>query len=412
MRIIHTADLHLGQVIYQHYEREDEHSHFFRQLKDWIAGFEPDALIVSGDIFDVQQPSAAIWNSFTSAFVDLRQTFPKLHIVIVGGNHDSASRLQSHSKVWGLSMVSLIGTPPPPDPAKAPDGWEERYIVRIPTGYIIALPYMSGERTDTAVHLQKYIAKENVSDLPVVMTGHLAVTGSDTEGHDFDIGTLRSVDISHFGCGYDYLALGHIHKPQTLGHPKDVYESTVSYPAPVARYSGSVLHVSGDEAYPHSVSLVDIDRHGGKVEICQLRIDQLCHFHILPPEGEPAFESEKEILKGLKSFIKDNGHCYVRLKISTKAKLPADFNSKVYNLLEESGHDIRYNPKMLLVSPPEEDSKTHCGRHEIEVSELQQMGSPLAFVRMTIDRYPDLDGIDLNAVFTEIEDELKKIGDQ
>ena len=56
MKIIHTADLHLGQVIYQNYDRSDEHRHFFRQLEQWCKEEQPDALLVSGDVFDIQQP--------------------------------------------------------------------------------------------------------------------------------------------------------------------------------------------------------------------------------------------------------------------------------------------------------------------------------------------------------------------
>ena len=50
MKIIHTADLHLGQILYQNYDRVDEHIHFFRQLERWCREEQPDALIVSGDI--------------------------------------------------------------------------------------------------------------------------------------------------------------------------------------------------------------------------------------------------------------------------------------------------------------------------------------------------------------------------
>lgn len=411
MRIIHIADLHLGQVIYQHYDRVDEHLHFFSQLEGWLAEYRPDALVISGDIFDIQQPSASVWKTFTDTFVKLRKKFSDIHFVIVAGNHDSPSRLQSHSEVWGLAGVSLIGTPPPtviePDTC-----WEDRFVVRLQSGYIIALPFMTGERTDVILHLQEYVERENAERLPVVMTGHMAVTGSDTEGHDLDIGTLRTVDLSRFGEGYDYLALGHIHKPQTLSHPTDWAKESVSYPAPLARYSGSVLHVSGDEAYPHSASLVDIDTHGGEVRIHQLRIEQFRHFHTLPAETEEAFQNEKEAIKGIKKFIEKNDRVYLRMKFSATADLPPDFNSKVYSLIEESGKDIRYNPKPYRVAPAEEETDgVNESLNEIEVSELQQMVSPLDFIRKTIDRYPELSLEELEEAFKEIEEELRKMNE-
>ena len=65
MKILHTADLHLGQIIYQNYDRSDEHRHFFRQLEQWCKEEQPDALLVSGDVFDIQQPSATVKKAFT-----------------------------------------------------------------------------------------------------------------------------------------------------------------------------------------------------------------------------------------------------------------------------------------------------------------------------------------------------------
>ncbi len=414
MRILHTADLHLGQIIYRHYDRADEHDHFFRQLHSIIADHRPDALVVSGDIFDVQQPSASAMSAFTARFVALRRAFPHLHIVIVAGNHDSASRLHSNTQVWGLAGVTLIGAQPPVNFAEV-DGWQENYVVRLPQGFIIALPYITGGRPEVAIALQDYVEALNTEGLPVVMTAHMAVSGSDTEGHDPEIGTLYALSLEHLGRGYDYLALGHIHKPQTLGQPRAAVEPSMEaseHPAPVARYSGAPIHISGDEAFPHSVSIVDIDCHGGTVAINRVRINQLRHFVILPEAGLPAFETEKATLKAIEKFIDGHDGVYIRLRVSTTADLSPEFNSKVYTLIESSGKDIRYNPKILWVSPvqdPADASPEEAPR--FEVSELQQMDNPLEFIRRTIDRYPTLAGIDLEAAFAEIEAEIRSKSD-
>lgn len=413
MRILHTADLHLGQIIYRHYERADEHRHFFTQLEEWIVTYKPDALVVSGDVFDVQQPSAATWRAFNDFFVGIRRRFPKLHIAIAAGNHDSPSRLQSHSGVWKLADVSLVGTPPPPVPSSSATGWEERFIVRLSSGYIILLPYMASDRGEAARHLQEYVARENTGGLPVVMTAHLAVTGSDTRGHDFDIGTLRAVEVADLGEDYDYLALGHIHKAQTIGHssgdPLEGFHGT----APVARYSGSPVHVSDAEAYPHSVSLVDIDSHGGTVDIKPLRVNQLRHFLTLPSPGKEAFDSEKLALREISRFISVNDGCYLRLRISDKADLAPDFTSKVYSLIEESGKDIRYNPRMLVVATAEDEPEAAEVRGILqEAEDFREMQNPLEFVRMTIDRYPDLDPDTLDEAFSEIEEELRRMQEE
>ncbi|MDE6380807.1 MAG: exonuclease SbcCD subunit D [Muribaculaceae bacterium] len=409
MRILHTADIHFGQILYQHYQRLDEHLHFFSQLRRWIEKYSPDALLISGDIFDVAQPAASVWSAFNSEIVELRRSFPDLAIIMVAGNHDSASRIESHSKVWNIAGVTVIGTPPPLLPG-ATEGWEERYIVRLPSGYIIAVPYISGDRTDTMIHLQEYVARNNTDNLPVVMTGHLAAIGSDTEGHDPEIGNLRPVDIKRFGSAYDYLALGHIHKPQTLGYPPVFDEETHSYASPTARYSGSVLHVSEDENYPHSISLIDIKSHKGDVNIRQLKLNQLRHFLTLPNDMPKPFESAKEAIKYIKKFQDSNDHVYIRLRFAQKTDIPADFNSQVYTLIEQNGKDIRYNPRIVFVST-EEDIPTDIndGGPRIDLEEIKQITNPRKFLRMTAQSYPGLSEEDLDDLFEEVEQEIRRM---
>ncbi|MDE5813020.1 MAG: exonuclease SbcCD subunit D [Muribaculaceae bacterium] len=409
MRILHTADIHFGQIIYQHYQRLDEHLHFFSQLRRWIETYSPDALLISGDIFDVAQPAASVWSAFNSEIVELRRSFPDLAIIMVAGNHDSASRIESHSKVWDIAGVTVIGTPPPLL-IGAPEGWEERYIVRLPSGYIIAVPYISGDRTDTMIHLQEYVARNNTDNLPVVMTGHLAAIGSDTEGHDPEIGNLRPVDIKRFGSAYDYLALGHIHKPQTLGYPPVFDEETHSYASPTARYSGSVLHVSEDENYPHSISLIDIESHKGDVNIRQLKLDQLRHFMTLPNDMPKPFESAKEAIKYIKKFLDSNDYVYIRLRFAQKTDIPADFNSQVYTLIEQSGKDIRYNPRIVFVSTEEDIPKEiNDGDPRIDLEEIKQITNPRKFLKMTAQSYPGLSEEDLDDLFEEVEQEIRRM---
>lgn len=407
MRILHTADLHFGQQIYQHYDRLDEHQHFFLLLKEWINKYNPDALVISGDIFDVAQPSATVWRAFNDRIVELRRWFPSLAIVIVAGNHDSASRIESHSPVWEIGGVTVVGTPPPL-PTGEREGWEDKYIVPIPKkGFIIAVPYIPGDRTEALIHLQKYVKKLNTENLPVVMTAHLAAVGSDMEGHDLDVGNLRSVAVDKLGDGYDYLALGHIHKAQTLGYPPVFDEKTYTYSAPVARYSGSVLHVSEDENYPHSVSLIDIESHGGEVRIRQLIIEQLRHFSTLPCDKPEPFESARDALSNLKKFIENNNNVYFRFRFTADADIPSDFNSSVYTLIEESGKDIRYNPRIVFVAPEGENPPNEVIRQKFEVEEIKQMTNPLDFVRKTVDAYSGLSEEDLETLFGEVEQELK-----
>lgn len=399
MKIIHTADLHLGQIIYQNYDRIDEHRHFLNQLTRWCQQERPDALLVSGDVFDIQQPSATVKKAFTDYFVSLHQACPEMCIVITAGNHDSASRLQADQAVWRMAGTVMVGLPPAADSLSKSDGWQDDYIVALPSGFIVALPYMSGERQEIIQAILDRVAAHNEQGLPVVLMAHQAVAGLDITGHDFDIGTLKTIDLDRMGVGFDYLALGHIHKPQTLGHQEDaMLLGEVRYPAPVARYSGSALHVSCDEAYPHSVSVVEMDCHGGEVAIRPLRIDELRHFYVLP-EGEDCYSSADEALRGLDEFIGGKPRGYVRFRIDLKADVPSNFNQMVYETLEAYGAEWRYNPKVIWVG---EATEVAAVRPTFEVEDLSQMADPINFIKKTIHQYPGLELDDVSDAFEEV----------
>ena len=405
MKVIHTADLHLGQIIYQNYERVDEHRHFFEQLTKWCQEERPDALLVSGDIFDIQQPSASTKKAFNDYFVGLHQALPSMHIVITAGNHDSASRIQADNSVWKLANTHLIGTSPSLDLLNSDDSsWMDNYIIRIDCGYIIALPFMIGERQVLLQRLLQRVTEENTSDKPVIMMGHLAVTGMDPAGHSIEIGKIKTLDIDTLGTGYDYLALGHIHKPQTIGHQEDCMKESITYSSGVVRYSGSALHVSCDEQYPHTVSVVDIPKHGGSVSIRQLRIDELRHFYTLPLDGS-SYQTEEDALLGIKSFCEEQGKGYIRLQMDNKTILSANFTQQVYDLISLYDDEVRYNAKIVWTGIPDHVESTQQ-KSIFEVAELQQMTDPILFIEKTISQYPGIDIEDMRSAFEEVKKEI------
>lgn len=404
MRIIHTADLHLGQVMYQDYTRDDEHDHFFNQLEEWCRTYSPDALLVSGDIFDIQQPGAHVKKRFNDYFVALHNSFPSMAIVITAGNHDSPSRIQADNPVWQMGNITLVGMPPASDCTSRPDGWQEDYIVALPTGFIIALPFMASTQHDTTQAILDYVARRNNEQKPVVLMGHLAVTGTDFTGHNVEIGRVQTVDTDQIGQGFDYMALGHIHRPQTLGY-NDEHQSHSTYPSGILRYSGSPLHVSCDEKYPHSVSLVEMEHHGGPVSVTRLRIDEKRHFYELPASG--AFTSVEESLMAVRQFANDKRSGYFRLTLDASKPFPADFNQQIYQLIEPYQGEIRFNPKSIWTNLP--DLNATDDKAIFEVAELQQMTDPMEFVRQTQNHYPELDMDDLAQAFKEVEAELRRM---
>ncbi|MGN0222727.1 MAG: exonuclease SbcCD subunit D, partial [Muribaculaceae bacterium] len=177
MKILHTADLHLGQTLYQHYERADEHRHFFNQLALWCAEERPDAMVVSGDVFDVQNPSPDALTAFAKQFVALHRAYPAMHIFITAGNHDSPSRLQAYRDLWEIAQVHVVGAAPSPEYLQREDGWQAEYVYRLDSGVVVALPYLrcGGERYEQLLQsILDYAAEVNRDGLPVVMMAHTA----------------------------------------------------------------------------------------------------------------------------------------------------------------------------------------------------------------------------------------------
>ena len=317
MKFIHTADWHIGQDFY-HYDRKDEHQHFFDQLAELVEREQPDALLVSGDIYHTSTPSNASVKLYTENMVRLHRKCPTMRIIVTAGNHDSCARLESTSELWKEANLDVIGSI---DYDADKDSYDlDHNIFEIEgKGFVIAIPFIYERHYPVFTRMLDEVARRNTQNLPVVVMGHLAVLGCDLSGHDPSlIGGMETHPIDIFGDNYDYLALGHIHGPQTLPSATGT-----------ARYSGSVLHVSFDENYPHTVSVVQVEKHGDEPLVREERIKQSLHTYTVPKEALP-FE---EALEELRRF-KPEGPGYVRLHVLVKDYAPANAEKRIRDILE------------------------------------------------------------------------------
>ncbi|MBQ6247118.1 MAG: exonuclease subunit SbcD, partial [Kiritimatiellae bacterium] len=138
MKIIHTADWHLGHRLYN-YDRTDEEEHFFRQLAATVRKEQPDALVVCGDIFHSGTPGNDVAKRFTERLLDVLAECPAMETVVIAGNHDSYSRLVVDKALWKRCRAHLFGMP-----AEDREGRAEfaRNVVEIPgKGLIAAVPF-------------------------------------------------------------------------------------------------------------------------------------------------------------------------------------------------------------------------------------------------------------------------------
>ena len=369
MKFLHTSDWHLGHSLYN-YDRTAEQQAFLKQLTEAVRIHRPDALLVSGDIHHYSSPSTATQRMYTDAILAIHEACPTMQIIVTAGNHDSSSRLEIDSNLWKHFQVHVIGSIERKDDRVL---WEKHIIPLTDasgklTGYVVAVPHCypqnfpalhpdipRDERQADFFHtLLKETTKRNTAGVPVILMAHLAVAGSDITGHDETVGGMDYLSVETLGEGYDYLALGHIHCPQTLRNTERT-----------ARYCGSPLPVSFDEAYPHSVTVVEIGRHGNRPELGMIPIDNPYPLVTLPKEPAP-FETA---LKELQAFPNHNP-AYIRLNVLLKDYLSPDCN-------EQASQAVRNKAcRFCYIRTQRETSVISAAANSLNIQELKEQ-SPL-----------------------------------
>ena len=108
LRILHTSDWHLGHTLHD-LSRWREHDAFLAWLMDLLGEAEIDALLVTGDIFDSANPPAAASSRWFSFLARLRARYPRLDVVVIGGNHDSAARLDAPRPILESMNIHILG---------------------------------------------------------------------------------------------------------------------------------------------------------------------------------------------------------------------------------------------------------------------------------------------------------------
>jgi exonuclease SbcD len=347
MKFIHTSDWHLGHMLYG-FDRTVEQWAMLEQMVQIVREHKPDVFLISGDVYHTSQPSAAVQTLFSDAMVSLHQAHPEMYIVVIAGNHDSASKHEIFTTPWKALHVYAIGN-------LYKDNLEN-HMVEVPgKGYVLAVPY-AYRRNIPDGFFQDLI--DNVkSNLPIVLMAHTTVKGADFTGHDtkYDdqIGGIDYVEVEKMGEGYDYLALGHIHKAQ--------YIHTGNHNV---RYSGTPIPISFDENYPHTVSLVEVEK-GKTPQLKEIEIHNPYQLVTLPKEGYATWEDVKDLLRE----FPDDVQAYVRLNILIEGFPPVNALDEARQIAENKACRVCYiHSKQINESAEVGETLT--------VQQLQQM-SPL-----------------------------------
>jgi exonuclease SbcD len=306
MRLLHTSDWHLGHTLRGEVAREYEHAAFLNWLLEACVREAADALVITGDVFDSATPPASaerMWFEFLAA---ARRARPAMDIVAIAGNHDSPARLGAASSVLRELGVHVVGGLPRRD-----DGALDLDRILLPVaggrGLIAAVPFLRpvdvpGDEPEplTAIYGEVIEAARarRRPDQALIVTGHLYVAGADTQylsERRVSIGGQESAPLRLFPDDIDYVALGHIHRPQRIGRasiryagapiPLSLDEADYKNQIVAVQFAAGRLHDLRSLAVPRVVEIVRVPRRGA-APLAEM-LDELRRLPLLVP-GDPA----------------------------------------------------------------------------------------------------------------------------
>jgi exonuclease SbcD len=274
MKILHTADLHLGRLFYEYSLIEDQR-YMLQQLIDTAETGTYDALIIAGDVYDRSIPPPEAVNLFSSFLEDIRTRCPQLHIFLIPGNHDSADRLGFGSALFSSLDIHIVCDP---------DNSDKPIIIEDASGEKLAvflLPFLtpgslstqenshhpneldlddekyfplrsqqklSEEAAQRLNAARKKIISNNLVDYSLLAAHLFTLGGKESESERLFLGTAEQIDAKLFSH-FDYTALGHLHRCQNILH--NMY------------YAGSPLAYSFNEADQEKVFIsVEFSKEG------------------------------------------------------------------------------------------------------------------------------------------------------
>jgi exonuclease SbcD len=308
VRFFHTSDWHLGQFFYNH-SRHYEHEQFLTWLLEQIKQKQPHALLIAGDIFDVINPSSQAQKQLYQFLADAHDLAPQMQTLMIAGNHDSGYRIEQVEPLLEKYNAKTVGVirwnedkSLDLDRLILPIYDEQKQIV----AWCIALPFLrSAEITgfnenttnsqNAIAYLHQHLIAEakrrKTDDQALILMSHAHMQGGETSDSErpIIIGNEEALSTTLFDDEIDYVALGHLHKPQKVGQDH-------------IRYSGSPIPLSFSEInYKHQVLEVTIDpiETGNQVEFEAIAIPRAIQLHKIKGELNDVIQRLKNLPQGV-----------------------------------------------------------------------------------------------------------------
>ena len=402
MKILHTADWHLGKVLHKQ-DLYPDLCLFFDWLIDYIKQEAIDLLLVSGDIFDLANPS----NRDTKLYYDVlsRLALTQIKVIITGGNHDSISLLNSPSEVLKPLNISVIG------------GITEKIDDEIIPVYdlinklqciVLAVPFLRDRDLRSSIQADQDIDKSEIisiaisshydtlisltqqkygDNIPIIAMGHLYMKGSITSDseREIHIGNLQGYDSRLINPSIKYMALGHIHKAQKVGGHNHI------------RYSGSPIFLDFSER--------DYDKMVIQIELNNLSITEIKSIHLPVNRKIVKYSGSFEELK---SKIRDFKNPY---SLDAFIELNILENKIDHQLIKDRESIVEENPnenfKILINKISFHENLKNSVFDVLENDTINEM-TPFQIFQKRIDKEGLGDEVrqELNEIFIELVQEL------
>lgn len=351
MKIFATADWHLGNT-FMGQDRLPEQRMFLAWLRERIAADSPDLLLIAGDIFDNPNPSVNAQKTYFEFIGWAMREAPGLRIIIIAGNHDSASRLTMTSPIFHPDRIRVVGELPgvwvnttDDVPGHREFAFDDVIIpVDSPGGEAIAVAAVPYLRPDS-IGNRSY--SEGVNDIfrsvigrarelypgrPVVMMAHAYASGAAIAASDQSeriIGGQEEVRLEDWSGHPTFLVCGHIHRAQWL------------WGTDWARYPGSILPMSiAERNYSHGIDVIDIATDGS-VGTSRLTFEPPHRLIVIPDDETPL--SPGELRRVIKTTLKELTSStpslapYVVVRLPAERINDAEERQKIIELTESNG---------------------------------------------------------------------------
>jgi len=396
IKVLHTADWHLGKR-FEQMDLHADHQYFLDWLIGTINDNQIDVLLVAGDIFDTGNPPNTALKQYYDFLWKVKSTCCK-QVVIIGGNHDSVATLNAPKDLLKHLNVHVVGG--------VPDDINEEIIPVTNEGentelVICAVPFLRDKDIRLSISGETYLERETrikegiaehyrnlvplIADyknanIPIIAAGHLFAAGAKTSDSEKDIhaGNLGQIGSADFPVEFNYIALGHLHRPQMVNKQGHI------------RYSGSPVALGFSE-HDHAklVLIVSFDS-GALIAVDEINV----------PAFRRCYRIKSDEASVIKDFaaLKDDGlllPAWVEIEVETNHYLQG---------IEEQLYNIKSTKpfiEAIVIRQTRIDKIRNINQHISEAQDLNDLSPARVFEMRCEGMFPGSDHSALVQTFAE-----------